>query len=248
MDDLFDLSGKVILLAGAGGGLGAPIARALAVRGASIAALDRDLAALEVLADSHKGISAVQGDITSSAEIAAAFTQAESEFGSVDALINAAGVLPVAPADELDETDFRTCMELNVTAAFLLSQQAIHHMSGRGGRIVHISSVSSQVANPNYVAYATSKAGLSHMVRVLGRELAPKGICVNAIGPAIVETPLNAPYLADPGFRARALADIPMGRFGSTDDLIAPIVLLLAPGGAFITGQTIYVDGGRTLV
>ena len=114
--------------------------------------------------------------------------------------------------------------------------------------MVHIASVSSLVANPNYAAYASSKAALSHLIRVLAREWAPRNIRVNALGPAMTETPLTAPHLADATFQAGALASIPMGRFGQPDDLLAAMLLLIGPGGRFITGQTIYVDGGRTLV
>jgi NAD(P)-dependent dehydrogenase (short-subunit alcohol dehydrogenase family) len=121
-------------------------------------------------------------------------------------------------------------------------------MGRRGGRVVHFASVSSHVANQNYAAYATSKAALSQMVRVLAREWAPDGITVNALGPAMTETGMTGSYLSDAEFRAQALSVIPLGRFGSPEDLIAPLMLLLAPGGSFITGQTLFVDGGRTLV
>jgi NAD(P)-dependent dehydrogenase (short-subunit alcohol dehydrogenase family) len=121
-------------------------------------------------------------------------------------------------------------------------------MQDKGGRIVHFASVSSVVANINYAAYATSKAALSQLVRVLAREWAATGITVNAIGPAMTETGMTGGYLSDGSFRNQALASIPLGRFGTPEDLIGPLVLLLSPAGAFITGQTIYVDGGRTLV
>jgi NAD(P)-dependent dehydrogenase (short-subunit alcohol dehydrogenase family) len=120
-------------------------------------------------------------------------------------------------------------------------------MAAKGGRIIHFASVSSSVANVNYAAYATSKAALSQLVRVLAREWAPNGITVNAIGPAMTETGMTGSFLSDPKFRAQALASIPMRRFGMPEDLIGTVILLLAPAGDFITGQTIYVDGGRTL-
>ena len=130
-----------------------------------------------------------------------------------------------------------------------------HAEYGRGfpsrqalGRIVHFASVSSLVANVNYAAYASSKAALSQLVRVLAREWAPSGVSINAIGPAMTETGMTAGYLSDPDFRKQALSAIPMGRFGTPEDLVGLLVLLLAPGGSFITGQTIFVDGGRTLV
>ena len=137
---------------------------------------------------------------------------------------------------------------MNIAGAFFFSRTLVEAMRGRAGRIVHLASVSSFVANKGYAAYASSKAGLTQLVRVLAREWAAHGITVNAIGPALTETQLTKPYLKNAEFRQKAIEVIPMGRLGTTADIVAPILLLLAPGGAFITGQTIYIDGGRTLV
>ena len=112
---------------------------------------------------------------------------------------------------------------------------------------MHIASVSSQVANRNYAAYASSKAALAQLVRVLAREWAEHGIRVNALGPAMTETPLTKQHLANPEFEGQAVASIPMGRLGTPEDLFGAILLLIGPGGRFITGQILYVDGGRTL-
>ncbi len=173
---------------------------------------------------------------------------AVESFGGLDGAVNAAGVLPMSPAMDFDMQVFRDCIETNLTGAFLFSRAAAAAMRESGGRILHLASVSSFVANPEYAAYAGSKSGLSNMIRVLAREWAPQGIAVNAIGPALTTTPLTADYLAVPEFRARAVAAIPMGRLGKADDLVGATILLLSDGGAFITGQTIYVDGGRVLV
>ena len=169
-------------------------------------------------------------------------------MGGLYGVVNAAGLLQIAPALELEAGRFRATLETNVTGAFLLSRAAARAMGQGGGRIVHFASVSSLVANTQYAAYSSSKAALAQLVRVLAREWAPRGITVNAIGPAMTETGMTARFLADPEFRSQALASIPMGRFGTPQDLVGALVLLLAPAGAFITGQTVYVDGGRTLV
>jgi NAD(P)-dependent dehydrogenase (short-subunit alcohol dehydrogenase family) len=121
-------------------------------------------------------------------------------------------------------------------------------MQERGGRIIHIASVSSNVANIDYAAYASSKAALSQLVRVMAREWATKNILVNAIGPALTETKLTREYLSDQHFRQNAIDTIPMQRLGLPSDLFGPIIMLMSKAGAFITGQTIYVDGGRTTV
>jgi NAD(P)-dependent dehydrogenase (short-subunit alcohol dehydrogenase family) len=187
-------------------------------------------------------------DITQEIANTALMEVALERFGVVDGVVNTAGLLRIGPALDLDVEHFEHTLNLNVTGAFLLSRAAARAMGGKGGRIVHFASVSSVVANTNYAAYASSKAALSQLVRVLAREWAPNGISVNAIGPAMTETGMTAGYLSDPEFRNQALSAIPMGRFGTPEDLVGLLVLLLARAGAFITGQTIFVDGGRTLV
>jgi NAD(P)-dependent dehydrogenase (short-subunit alcohol dehydrogenase family) len=172
---------------------------------------------------------------------------AVERFGRVDGVVNTAGVLRIASALDLPAAHFRETLDVNVAGAFFLSRAAARSMADQGGRIVHFASVSSLVANVDYAAYATSKAALVQLVRVLAREWAPRAVTVNAIGPAMTETGMTKTLLSDPQFRAQALASIPLGRFGQPEDLIGMVVLLLAAAGAFITGQTIYVDGGRTL-
>ena len=247
IDPLFSIAGRAIVVTGAASGLGAAMARALAARGARLTLVDIAAGPLGQLA-AELGAHAHRADITDEASVDQLMAEARARHGVVDAVVNSAGLLHIAPAHALSLDAFKASMDVNVTGAFLLSRSAARVMSGRGGRIVHFASVSSQVANSNYAAYATSKAALAHMVRVLAREWAPDGITVNAIGPAMTETGMTGGYLSDAEFRAQALSVIPLGRFGSPDDLIAPLLLLLGPGGSFITGQTLYVDGGRTLV
>ena len=187
-------------------------------------------------------------DITDEAQLRAVTAKGMEEFGRIDGAVNAAGLFPIEPSLDADAATFRECIDVNLTGAFLFSRSVARTMQDSGGRIVHIASVSSFVANAEYAAYASSKAALAQLVRVLAREWAPKNITVNAIGPALIKTPLTEGYLAEPGFREQAVAVIPMGRLAEPRDLMATIILLLADGGAFITGQTIYVDGGRTLV
>ena len=247
-DHLFDVSGQVYLIAGAGGGLGSVIAEELSKRGAKFVLFDIDEMALQRVAEKIPNAVTGIADITDEPAIIKLVQLAEDKFGRLDGAINATGVLPITAADILDEAIFRQCLDVNLTGAFLFSRCVARAMNNHGGRIVHIASVSSIVSNPGYAAYASSKAALTHLVRVLAREWASKNILVNAIGPAATETPLTAGYLSDPEFHKNAVSTIPMGRLGEPRDLIGAVILLLAPGGAFITGQTIYVDGGRTLV
>ncbi|MFT7578263.1 MAG: NAD(P)-dependent dehydrogenase (short-subunit alcohol dehydrogenase family) [Alphaproteobacteria bacterium] len=248
-DPLFDVSGKSIVIAGACGGLGSAIARMLGERGAHLTLTDRDHAALEKLSDTIAGkVACFEINVVDETDTIAVLQSASDTYGGIDVLINATGAFVTGPADQLAAEDFRHTLDVNTTGAFLLSRAAAKHMSSAGGSIVHIASVSSIVANPNYAAYATSKAALSQLVRVLAREWAPQNIRVNAIGPAMTETPLTTAHLAGNSFRDQALSVIPMGRLGQPEDLLGTILLLCTSGGNYITGQTIYVDGGRTLV
>jgi len=248
MDPLFNVAGKSIVVAGAGGGIGSAISQQLFERGARLTLCDIDrnkLASVEAqIGTDH--VSDV-GDIRSESDCFAVMRQACDRFNRIDAVINCAGVLPIEPADSMDAAILYHAMDHNVIGAFNLSKSAKHVMDA-GGTIIHIASVSSFVANSGYSAYSTSKAALSQMVKVLAREWAAEGVRVNAIGPALIETPLTKDYLADSDFYANAMKSIPLGRLATVDDLIGTILLLSSKAGSFITGQTIYVDGGRTLV
>lgn len=250
-DALFSIADRVILITGAAGGLGAAITRALAERGARVIVTDIEAGRAEALAGEFAETSGIVSralDILDAAAIEEVVAETIERHGRLDGLINAAGVLPIAPIADVSSEALRETMDANFTGPFLVTRAVAAAIGRTGGRILHLASVSSLVANPNYTAYASSKAALSQMIRVTARELAPHGITVNAIGPALTDTPLTTDYLADPEFRANAIAHIPMGRLGLPEDLVGIAIFLMGPGAAFITGQTIYVDGGRTLV
>jgi NAD(P)-dependent dehydrogenase (short-subunit alcohol dehydrogenase family) len=239
-DPLFDIAGKVVVVTGAASGLGRAFAGELARRGAVVERVDRHR-------PGDGDTSWHVADITDAGRVAELMKSVVDRHGRLDALVNSAGLFAVASARDMAVDDFRRLLDVNVTGAFVVSQAAAKVMP-QGGRIVHLSSVSSQVSNERYAAYASSKAALSHLVRVLAREWAPAGVTVNAIGPAMTETGLTGSYLADAAAREAALSVIPMRRFGTPEDLFGALLLLIAKSGEFITGQTIYVDGGRTLV
>jgi NAD(P)-dependent dehydrogenase (short-subunit alcohol dehydrogenase family) len=251
-DPLFDVGGLAIVVAGGAGGLGAPLARALAQRGARVVVADIDARrAHDVAADI-----AVQGgdalgvalDVVDAASCANAVDAAVQRCGRIDGLLNASGIYRVAPALELADAEWQRTIDINVTGAFRLAAAAGRVMTAqKAGSVVTLASVSASVANRKYAAYAASKAAVAHLTRVLAAEWAATGVRVNAIGPAVTPTPLAAPILEDAHTRAAALARIPMRRFGTPEDLIAATVFLLSPGSAFMTGQVLYVDGGRTI-
>jgi NAD(P)-dependent dehydrogenase (short-subunit alcohol dehydrogenase family) len=251
-DPYFSIEGLSVVVAGGAGGLGAPLARALCRRGARVVIADIDAQrahdlAREIEAEGGEASGAAL-DVMDVASCAAAVGQAVQKWGRLDGLINASGIYRVAPALELADAEWQRTIDINVTGAFRLARAAGRVMTTRKhGSIVTLASVSSTVANPNYAAYAASKAAAAHLTRVLAVEWAALGVRVNAIGPAVTPTPLAAPILDDERQRAAALARIPMGRFGSPDDLVAAAIFLLAPGSAFVTGQILYVDGGRSI-
>jgi NAD(P)-dependent dehydrogenase (short-subunit alcohol dehydrogenase family) len=252
-DPLFDIAGRVILVAGGAGGLGAPLAKAFAQRGAKVIIADIDeplaLATARGLRDDGGDAHGTVLDVTSSASCSAAVDMAVTKWGRLDGLMNASGIYRVGRVlDELDDEAWDRTIEINLTGAFRLARAAGRPMvAQRAGRIVTLASVSSVVVNPRYAAYASSKAAVASLTRVLALEWASAGVTVNAIGPAVIPTALSQPIIGDERHRDAALARIPMGRFGTPDDLVGAAIFLLSPAAAFVTGQVLFIDGGRTI-
>lgn len=250
-DRLFDVSGQVVLVAGGAGGLGAALSRGFAQRGArcAIADIDEGQAREMVRALPGDGHTAHWLDVTSSEACAHAVDSVLDRHKRLDTLLNCSGRLVIARAESLDVETFAEVLTLNTVGAYAIARAAARTMreTGTSGRIITLSSVSSLVANPGYAAYATSKGALVQMTRVLAREWAEYGITVNALAPAMTETPMTREHLGNEEFRDQALQAIPMGRVGTPEDILACAILLASAGGSFLTGQTLYVDGGRTL-
>jgi NAD(P)-dependent dehydrogenase (short-subunit alcohol dehydrogenase family) len=252
-DPLFDIDGRAILVAGGAGGLGGPLAAAMVQRGAKVLIADIDVPRAEEfareLAAAHKAdVRACALDVVSTQSCTAAVDLAVSAWGRLDGLINATGIYRVADALQLTDADWDSTIATNLTGAFRLARAAGRVMvAQQSGRIVTLASVSSEISNPRYAAYAASKAGVAHLTRVLAVEWAGAGVTVNAIGPAVIPTPLAQPILDDSKQREAALRRIPMGRFGAPNDLLGAAIFLLSPAASFVTGQILYVDGGRTI-
>lgn len=245
---LFDLGGRVALVTGGGGALGGEIARGLADFGARIVAADQDLGRARAVAAGIEGAQAEQVDVTDGASAAALVERVLEKLGRLDVLVNAAGVLHIAPALELTPETWDTVLRVNLTGTFLMTQAAGRAMlQQRQGNVVNLASVSSTVANPDYAAYAASKGGVAQLTKVLGVEWCRHGVNVNAIGPAFTETELTRGWIDRLGGQARVVARIPMGRLGEPRDIVGAAVYLASDAARFMVGQTIYVDGGRTL-
>src|SRR5436309_2307391 len=245
---LFDLSERVAIVTGGGGALGGAIAQGLTEFGARVVLADLDAALAKTAASGITGATADVVDVTDPVSATALAERVQGAFGRIDILINAAGIFRVAPALELSMADWDAVLRVNLTGIFVMTRAVAPHMLARGrGNVVNITSVSSVVANPEYAAYAASKGGAMQLTRVLGVEWCRQGIAVNAIAPAFTETPLTRGYLARPGAPERVVGRIPMGRLAEPSDIVGAAVFLASDAASFMVGQTLFVDGGRTL-
>ena len=250
MHSLFDLQEKVVVVAGAAGAFGSEIAIELSHRGCLLSLFDKDEESLKKLVGCLRpaSIHHLVFDATEDSSCSDAMSEVMQHWGRIDAMVNCVGVFKIFPSVEMPDNEFASTLSANLNAAFFLSRNAAKHMMPRhSGRIINIASVSDSIANPGYAAYASSKAGLSQLTRVLSVEWAGYSITVNAISPAMSDTQLTHSFLEEGDNRQYALSRIPMKRFFEPKDILGVVILLLSEGGSFITGQSIYIDGGRTI-
>jgi len=250
--ELFDLIGKVAMVTGSTRGLGEAAAMALAKSGADVAVcgrnkddLDRVSTAIRDLGRNSEGF---VFDVTSKGSIHKGVERILGHFGRVDVLVNNAGVNNRMPALEFSEEDWDLIIDTNLKGYFLVAQAVVPQMLEKGyGKVINMSSIMGTVALPNLLAYASSKGGVDQMTKVMALEWAKQGVRVNAIGPTYFETDLVAPLRNDPE-RFNFINDrTPMGRWGYPAELEGIVIFLAAPASDFITGQTIYIDGGWTI-
>jgi NAD(P)-dependent dehydrogenase (short-subunit alcohol dehydrogenase family) len=245
---LFDLTDRVAIVTGGAGALGQEIGRGLAAFGARVIFADLDRERAAEAATGTTGARAETVDVTDPESAGALVSRTVAADQRIDILVNAAGVFRVAPMLELKLSDWESVLKVNLTGIFVMTQAVGGVMLRQGkGRVINLGSVSSRVGNPEYAAYAASKGGVSQLTRALGAEWCRHGVLVNAIGPAFTETPLTRGYLERPDARQRVLDKIPMGRMGEPRDIVGAAVFLASDASEFVVGQTLYVDGGRTL-
>ncbi|MEU6252565.1 SDR family oxidoreductase [Streptomyces sp. NPDC047043] len=245
MRTTWDFTGSRALVAGAGG-IGATAARALAEAGADVVVLDVDK---EKLAGLAPGVTGLSADLTSAEACRAAVDEAVQLLGGLEVFVHAVGVNDRRPVLRTPDEVWERLLAVNLTSAFRLGRAAGAVMVPRGyGRIVYLSSVSGLLAHADHAPYAATKGGVNQLMRVMAREWAPDGVTVNALAPGYTETDLTRDHLARPGVRASLEALVPAGRLGRTEDLIGPLLFLASAESRFVTGQVLYVDGGRTLV
>lgn len=250
--ELFDLSGRVAIVTGASKGLGKSMALALTEAGADVALLARDVENLKSVKETIEGLGRRAEffvvDVLNKTEIDTAIKKALDAFGQLDILVNNAGVNVRKPVLEISPEEWDLVINTNLKGYLLMAQAVVPHMLSRGtGKVINMASILGSVALPSQVAYASSKGGVIQMTKVMALEWATRGIQVNAIGPTYFETPLVAQLRNDPERYNFIVDRTPMGRWGQPDELAGVVVFLASRASDFVTGQTIFVDGGWTI-
>ena len=239
---------QVAIITGAGNGIGRSIALGLAQQGAHICIADIDPVGARQTAQQAEKLKrraiTVESDVSRPEEAQRLVEETMRAFGRVDILVNNAGIARYCPFLEYPAEDWRRTLEVNLGGYFFCAQAAARQMIARKkGKIINISSVLAETAMPHTVAYAATKGGVASLTRILALELAPHGINVNAIGPGPILTTMAQKNLREKDRVARE-AMIPMGRYGLPEDLVGPAVFLASRDSDYVTGQTLYVDGG----
>jgi len=243
------LKDKVALVTGGAKGIGEACARRFVAEGARVMVVDVDAAAGQALATALGPAAAfLAGDVTAPGFPRRAVEAAVERFGRLDVLLANAGITHAASFLDLDERDFDRVLAVNLRSYFLFGQAAARQMvaQGGGGAIVNMSSVNAVLAIPDQVPYVVSKGGVNQLTRVMAIALAPHGIRVNAVGPGTIATELarNA-VMGSPEARRRLLSRTPMKRLGEPDEVAKVAVFLAGDDASYMTGQTVYPDGGR---
>ncbi len=250
--DLFDLTGKVAMVTGASKGLGKAMATGLAKAGATLALCARNLGDLgKAAAEAGKWGSRVDAfplDVRDQESIRKASDSILAKFGRIDILVNNAGINVRKAVLDLSEEEWDSVLDTNLKGYFLVAKAVVPSMIRQGGgKVINISSIFGAVGMNHQAAYAASKGGIVQLTKVMAIEWAVSGIQVNAIGPTYFETPLVAALRNDPE-RFRFINErTPMGRWGQPEELEGTVIFLASRASDFITGQTIYVDGGWTI-
>ncbi|HUR83953.1 MAG TPA: glucose 1-dehydrogenase [Solirubrobacteraceae bacterium] len=262
--DLPGLEGRNVLVTGASSGIGRAIAVAFARHGANVAINYRSEAdearetealvqrcAGQVRGEGVRDV-LVQADVSEEDEVVEMIERVASELGSVDVLVNNAGIQIESPSHELSSADFDKVLAVNLRGAFLCSREVIRRflaLDDRDARgcIVNISSAHELIPRPQYLGYSVSKGGMMNLTRTLALEYAAEGIRVNAVAPGATVTPINSAWTEDPEKQAEVESHIPMGRAGTPEEMAGVTCFLASSSAAYITGQTLCVDGGLTL-
>lgn len=245
---MFGLKGKKALITGASGGLGAEIARALHQQGAHVAISGTKREKLEELAhELQDRVSVIPCDLSSAESVQSLIPEAEAALGGLDILVNNAGLTQDGLLLRMSDDQWSRVIEVNLTSVFRLTREAIKGMmKQRKGRIINMTSVVGITGNAGQANYAASKAGLIGFSKSLAAEVATRGITVNCIAPGFIDSPMTA--VLNDKQREKILSEIPQGEIGSPKDIAAGVVFLSSEEARYITGQTLHINGGMTMV
>ncbi|MDE0407782.1 MAG: 3-oxoacyl-[acyl-carrier-protein] reductase [Alphaproteobacteria bacterium] len=244
---MFDLSDRTALVTGASGGIGAAIARALAAQGARVGLSGTREAALEALAGELDGAAVLPCNLGDSEAADGLVARAEEALGPLDILVSNAGVTRDGLFLRMRDEDWQTVLDINLTASFRLARSALRGMMRRRrGRIIAVSSVVGVTGNPGQANYAASKAGMIGMTKAVAAEVAGRGVTVNCIAPGFIDTAMTQEL--NEKQRTEALGRVPAGRFGLPGDVAAAAVFLASDEAAYVTGQTLHVNGGMAMI
>jgi len=243
---MFDLKDKKALVTGATGGLGAAIAKTLAESGARVAISGTRIERLKGLADEIKAV-AIPANLSAMEDVDRLAAEAQEKLGGMDILVNNAGITRDNLMIRMSEEDWQLVLKLNLEAVFRLSKAVMRGMmKARFGRIINITSIVGVTGNPGQVNYAASKAGLIGFSKSMAQEVASRGITVNCIAPGFIESPMTD-TLSDEQ-KGRLLERIPLGRMGVAGDIAAGVLYLASDEAAYITGQTLHINGGMAMI
>ena len=246
------LAGKIAVVTGASKGIGAAIAKALAVEGAAVVVnyassrAGADKVVAEITGNGGKAV-AVQADVAKKPDIERLFAETKKAFGALDILVNNAGIYEFLPLEQITEDHFHKQFNVNVLGQILATQEAVKHFGATGGSIINISSVASTSAPAGGSVYSATKAAVDAVTKSLAKELGPRKIRLNTINPGMVETEgLHSAGMVESDFRKQIEAQTPLGRIGQPDDIAPAVVFLASPDAGWITGESIRVSGGST--
>ncbi len=259
------LTDKKVLVTGGTSGIGQAIAVRFAAEGAHVAInyrrSEQDAAETDEMV--HRALEQcvhevaehgvnhilVQADLSQEDQVRGMVQEVVEKLGGLDVLVNNAGIQVAADSHEMQIADFDRVLAVNLRGAFVAAQAAIRHFLAeeKGGAIINVSSVHQEIPKPRFLSYSVSKGGMQNLTRTLALEYAGRGIRVNSIGPGATITPINRAWVDDPQLAADVLKHIPMARAGTAGEMAAVIAFLASDDASYITGQTLFVDGGLTL-
>lgn len=250
-DTLFSVSKQVVIVSGGSRGIGRAIAQGFAERDAKVVITGRDesslIATAEEIGAGTAKVTPIVCDVAKLDDIERLVANVIADFGQIDTLVNVAGVNRRKPALDVSEDDYDFILDINLKGAFLLSQAVGRHMVERGaGCQINIASLNADRPLKDVLPYAMSKAGIAHMTRGLALEWGPSGVRVNGIAPGFILTDLTQKLWSDEKMLAWGKTNTPQRRLGVPQDMVGTAIFLASPASSFMTGQTLYVDGGYT--